>query len=210
LDSDAFHKLLLAEVDAVYRLACHLSHTRSEADDLVQETYLRALKSAGTFTFVPSHGIRPWLFKILHNVIHTRYVKTNRERAILEEFQRQTPNSDAARSQESSATNSVSDGSPGGNLDCSMPVNWDGIDERLKHAIAELPMSFREVFLLSAVEGLKYREIAEVIDAPLGTVMSRLSRARATLSERLAGLAAELRLGPNGSFAKEREAPPTP
>mgnify|MGYP002624417065 FL=1 len=65
------------------------------------------------------------------------------------------------------------------------------MDDRLKKAIADLPEHYRVVLLLWAVEGLKYREVAEVIDVPLGTVMSRLYRARAILSEQLADLASE-------------------
>ena len=65
------------------------------------------------------------------------------------------------------------------------------MDERLKHAILDLPDHYREVVLLWAVEGLRYREVAEVLDVPIGTIMSRLYRARAILSEQLAELAAE-------------------
>jgi DNA-directed RNA polymerase specialized sigma24 family protein len=65
------------------------------------------------------------------------------------------------------------------------------LDDRLKAAIDKLPDHYREVLLLWAIEGLKYREVAEVLDVPLGTVMSRLYRARAILSEQLADLAAE-------------------
>ncbi len=175
MDGHDFHKLILAELDAVFRLACHLTRTRQEADDCVQETYLRALKSANTFTLA-GYGVRPWLFTILHNVIHTRYAKIAREHAVLEDFQNQA------------TVASISE--------CDLPVNWDEIDERLKHAIGQLSVTFREVFLLSAVEGLKYREIAKVIDVPVGTVMSRLSRARAMLVQQLSDLASEQRLGP--------------
>ena len=65
------------------------------------------------------------------------------------------------------------------------------MDDRLKHAIDDLPDHYREVLLLWAVEGLKYREIADVLDVALGTVMSRLYRARGILTENLADLAAE-------------------
>ena len=176
LEDAAFRQLIVAEIDAVFRLACHLARSRQEADDLVQETYLRALRSAATFVMA-DHGVRPWLFKILHNVIYTRVAKHQRERAVLEDFGRELP-AEASPQQPTSAA----------------PINWDDIDERLKVAVAELPLAYRVAFLLSAVEGLKYREIAEVTEVPVGTVMSRLSRARDALATRLADLAAEQRL----------------
>ena len=70
-------------------------------------------------------------------------------------------------------------------------LDWEQVDDRLKKAIDQLPEHYRQVLLLWAVEGLKYREVADVLDVPLGTVMSRLYRARAILSEQLAPLAGE-------------------
>jgi RNA polymerase sigma-70 factor, ECF subfamily len=70
-------------------------------------------------------------------------------------------------------------------------LDWEYVDDRLKRAVDELPTTYRAILLLWAVEGLKYREIADVIDIPLGTVMSRLYRARMTLSAALADLAKE-------------------
>ena len=192
LEDAAFRQLIVAEIDAVFRLACHLARSRLEADDLVQETYLRALRSAATFVMA-DHGVRPWLFKILHNVIYTRVAKHQRERAVLEDFGRDLP----------------AEASPQLSASAAAPINWDDIDERLKVAVAELPLAYRVAFLLSAVEGLKYREIAEVTEVPVGTVMSRLSRARDALATRLADLAAEQRLL-NTRPPTTTETPPTP
>lgn len=192
MQGDTFHTLILAELDAVYRLACHLSRSHQLAEDLVQETYLRALKSAATFK-LGEQGVRPWLFKILHNVIHTRGAETRRERSALEELQQQ-----ASGASQASQTP----------IDCSLPVNWDGVDERIKQSIADLPLTYREVFLLSAVEELKYRDIADVMELPIGTVMSRLARARTMLVERLAALAAERGLSRSKSLSTPNEMPP--
>ena len=74
-------------------------------------------------------------------------------------------------------------------------INWDDVDERLKAAIEHLPVLYREVFLMCTVEGLRYREVADVLSVPIGTVMSRLFRAKSTLAAQLADLAAEYRLG---------------
>ena len=186
MDPDAFHKLALAEVDAVYRLAFHLARDRHEAEDLVQETYLRALRSAEQFELA-GHGVRPWLFKILHNVLHTRRAKDRRRRDVLRQF--------AEGSVEEAATpaGSPSAGPPPPPTDGrrAASVNWDGVDERLCRAIRGLPVAHRTVFLLAAVEDLKYREIADVVGVPVGTVMSRLSRARAALAAQLGELASE-------------------
>jgi RNA polymerase sigma-70 factor (ECF subfamily) len=74
-------------------------------------------------------------------------------------------------------------------------LNWETVDERLKHAIGELPLPQRTVFLLCAVEGLRYRDIADIAGIPVGTVMSRLYKARQVLSARLAALSAEQGFG---------------
>ena len=77
-DSQAFRELALAEMDAVCRMAFHLARKPDDAADLMQETYLRALKAEGTFE-LRDKGITPWLFKILHNVFYTKVGKRKRE-----------------------------------------------------------------------------------------------------------------------------------
>lgn len=177
MDDAGFRQLLIEQLDAVFRLACYLTRSRQDADDCVQDTYVRALRSAHSFT--PGVlGIRPWLFKILHNVIHTRGAKSTREQEVIH---------DHATSMAAVQSNAIE-------RDDST-IDWEDVDERLKAAIAELAVPYRAAFLLSAVEGLKYREIAEVTEVPVGTVMSRLSRARQALAARLADVAAEHGLG---------------
>ena len=174
MQSHEFRALALDQVDAVYRLACHLARCRDEANDLAQETYVRAFRSAATYR-PADHGMRPWLFKILHNVFHNRLSKDSREREAVEGLRREPPPAEGAGVSELPA-----DG-----------IDWDGVDERLKAAVQELSLPHRTAFLLCAVEGLGYREIAEITEVPVGTVMSRLYRARAILSARLVELAAE-------------------
>lgn len=170
-----FHALAVAQLDAVYRLACHLARNNVEAEDLVQETFLRAFRSADTFT-LGAHGIRPWLFKILHNVLLTRGQQKQREKAVLAEIGNSQPII-----------------APEFSRDCAS-MDWDNVDERVKAAIGSLSVEYRLVFMLWALEGLKYREIAEIADVPIGTVMSRLARARTQLSERLTEYRGELGL----------------
>ncbi len=174
MSPEEFRKLTLAELDAIYRLAYHLARQPQEADDFVQETYLRAFKSAHAYD-ASHHGVRPWLFKILHNVINTRLSQDVRQREVLEDPKHQPAPSPA----EPECVPDLSQ------------VDWDRVDERLKSAIGELPLAQRTALLLCAVEGMSYREIAEVTEAPIGTVMSRLYRARMILAKRLASLAAE-------------------
>jgi len=175
VDESRFKELALAEMESLYRMAMHLSRDPNEAADLVQETYLKALRGRETFELRDS-GIRPWLFKILHNNFYTRYAKQKREPTIADDLRPQAVDSE---------------------LDIPPPawdlehLDWEQVDDRLKHAIEDLPDHYREVLLLWAVEGLKYREIAEVLEVALGTVMSRLYRARQILSGSLAELARE-------------------
>ena len=170
MDRKTFTEMALAEMAAVYRLASYLSSAQ-EADDLVQETYVRAFRSIDTYN--PSdHGMRPWLFKILHNVLYDRLSSDQRRRVTL----------DALREEQAARTESPADqasSSPGREID------WEQVDGRLRTAIEGLPLHHKSIFLLSAIEGLRYREIAAVADVPIGTVMSRLCRARALLASQL-------------------------
>ena len=162
--------LLTRELDAVYRLAYHLAARPQDADDFVQETFLRAFRAADRFE-LNEYGPRPWLFKILHNVIATRYNAAARSMQLLHQLE-----AHAGKQQ---------DAPPDAFVDRLADLRWDDVDEQLKQAINELPIVNRMTFLLHAVEGLKYREIAVVMDVPVGTVMSRLSRAREALVAQL-------------------------
>jgi RNA polymerase sigma-70 factor (ECF subfamily) len=177
-DRIQFRRLAMAELPAVHRLAFHLTHNPNDAEDLVQETYLRAFNAEQSFR-LGEVGVRPWLLRILHNVFLTRL-----KRAKLEPAATDFSDDLAERRDEDAelAGQALAD------------LDWQQVDERLGRAIHDLPLTYRTVFLLSAIEGLKYREIADVLEMPIGTVMSRLFRARTMLLEGLTELAAELRL----------------
>ena len=161
----------------MYRMAMHLSRHPDTASDLVQETYLKAFKAEGRFELRDvEKGVRPWLFKILHNTFYTKVQRDKREANLGDDL----PEPGVASEQD--------DPPPAWDL---ASLDWEQVDERLKAAIEELPDHYREVLLLWAVEGLKYKEVAEVLEVPIGTIMSRLYRARGILSEKLADLAAE-------------------
>lgn len=165
-------------MDSVYRLAVSLCRRADQADDLVQETYLRAFRSKNDFQLT-EHGLRPYLFKILHSAFYTRLHKDSRQPKALPQ---QEPPLDPAAADEVVHSDLST-------------LDWERVDDRLKHAIDELPLPHRTAFLLCAVEGLRYREISDVMDVPVGTVMSRLHRARQLLAARLTDLAQERRLG---------------
>ncbi len=162
-------------------MAVQLVRHPDEASDLVQETYMKALRVAERFE-ERGGGIRPWLFKILHNVFYTKLAKAKRDPMSVDELHGAPDDSPGP-----------GDPSPAWNL---QSLDWEHVDERLKDAIDHLRPEYRTVLLLWGVEGLKYREIAEIEDIPIGTVMSRLHRARSILADQLDDLAEETgRLG---------------
>lgn len=176
MDPAEFRELAMAEIDAVYRMAMHLARHPDDAADLVQETYLKALGAERRFELQDGKGVRPWLFKILHNNFYSRVQKRRREPTLGDDLPPTTVDSE------------VDAPPPAWDLE---HMDWEQVDDRLKQAIDDLPEHYREVLLLWAVEGLKYREIAGVLGVAIGTVMSRLYRARTQLSEKLGDLAAE-------------------
>ena len=191
----SFNQILLREVDSVHRLACRLCQDIHEAEDLVQETYLHALKAAHTYQ-PGEYGVRPWLFKILHNVLYTRRTRDYRGRRALRQRLQEQPTQQTV----APAVLGMVRGDAG-----EVRINWDTVDERLLWAIQLLPVPHRTVFLLVAVEDFKYKEVAEIVGVPVGTVMSRLSRARTALMVQLRDLAIEQNLQPNGHSVRRLE-----
>jgi RNA polymerase sigma-70 factor, ECF subfamily len=158
MDAPEFSRLLLEQLDAVDRFARSLTRTRVEADDLVQETMLRALRSRESFE-LKTFGIRPWLYRILHNLHLNRISR--------EQLRPRTVESDV--------------------LDANIPppIRVQN-DVELEQAMSALQPDLRSIMTLWAVDELSYKEIAEVLDVPIGTVMSRLYRARHRLRDLLA------------------------
>lgn len=176
MERQKFEQLALEQLDAIFRMAMQLTRHPDEASDLVQETYLKALRVSERFE-EQGGGIRPWLFKILHNVFYSRVAKAKRQ-GIMSEDLAQTIDDQPRPDEPEPAWNLAS-------------FDWEHVDERLKEAIDGLKPEYRSVLLLWGVEGMKYREIAEIQDVPIGTIMSRLHRARSLLVEQLADLAEE-------------------
>ena len=164
-----FEERALEQMDALDRLARTLTRNSVEADDLVQETYLRAFRASDRFE-LKSFGIRPWLFRIMHNLYNTRAVRENRQpRAVDSEF-----------------LNSVEDRAESSTT-ATPEVFANAHETDLGRAMAQLPPELHSVLTHWAVDELTYKEIAEVTDVPIGTVMSRLHRARRKLAQHLQG-----------------------
>ncbi len=176
MDRQEFERLALEHLDAVYRMALHLTRNPEQAEDVVQDVYARALRPRAVASFEDRSsdgggGMRSWLFTITHNVFFTKVKKDKRRPQTVGEFFSEAD--DAPLPDEPlPAWNQAS-------------FDWEHVDERLKAAVEDLKDEFREVLLLWGVEGLKYREIAAILDVPIGTVMSRLHRARKILAEGL-------------------------
>lgn len=174
MERQEFEKLALEHLDSVYRMAFHLTRRPDEAEDLVQEVFVRAMRPKTIERFeesAGSGGMRSWLFAICHNQFYTRLKKDARRPASVEEFYTA---SDTERSPDEAP--------PAFDR---TEFDWEHIDGRLKAAIDELKPEYREALLMWGIDGLKYREIAAIMDVPIGTIMSRLHRARKLLAERL-------------------------
>jgi RNA polymerase sigma-70 factor (ECF subfamily) len=170
-----FDETALVHLDALYRLALRLSHNRAEAEDLVQETCLRAFRNFHRFN--PGTNCRAWLLKILRNLFLNRTRRSGRD----EEAYAELPESSIP----GPATISGSGGNPEDEFFQTV-LHGD-----LDRALRSLPVVLREAVVLTDIEGLRYREVAEVVGCPIGTVMSRLARGRGLLRAALGQLARE-------------------
>ena len=162
---ERFNQTILPHLDAAYNLARWLTKSDDDAEDIVQESCLRALKFMRGFNGADP---RAWLLQIVRNAFYDSH-RRRRNQETGETFET------AARDLKSAA--------PGPD---EMLLQHIEI-EALRGAIEELAEEFREVLILREMEGLQYEQISEIVGAPIGTVMSRLSRARARLRESLTG-----------------------
>ncbi|MEY2486645.1 MAG: hypothetical protein QOG67_2202 [Verrucomicrobiota bacterium] len=160
----SFEALMLPHLDAAQNLAKWLLRNNQDAEDVVQESYLRALKSFGGF-----HGSngRAWLLTIVRNTSYT-LMKKNRAVDLTTTFDEEKHASDHESVSPAALLERTEDA------------------ESVRQAMDQLPVEFREILVLRHMEGLSYKEIADIAQIPPGTVMSRLARARAKLKECLA------------------------
>jgi RNA polymerase sigma-70 factor (ECF subfamily) len=161
ISSGSFEELAMPLFDSLYNFARWLTHDREEAEDLVQETYSKALK--GFPSFQQGTNFRAWIYRILRNTFLT-------SRTGLKSGMTVSLDSEQGESLEPSTTETPE----------SLLIDRSN-QQMVQEAIEELPINFREIILLCDVEEMSYREIAETISIPIGTVMSRLARARNAL-----------------------------
>jgi RNA polymerase sigma factor (sigma-70 family) len=154
---DRFERVVMPHMDAAYNLARWLVRNDADAEDLAQEAVLRAFRFFGG---LQGGDGRAWLLTIVRNTCYT-WLRQNRAHELT------TPFDEEAHSVEGANPETI----------------LLGVADRqaLERALQELPVEFREVIILRELEGLSYKEIANVLDAPVGTVMSRLARARKRL-----------------------------
>lgn len=157
---------MLPHLAAAFNLARWLARTDHDAEDLVQDAYLRALKAYDSFR---GGDGRAWLLTIVRNTCYT-WLKENRAQEFTTVFDEEI--------------HTTEDDSPNPEI-----LLLENVDQRLlKNALEALPLEFREVLVLRELEGLSYKEIAGLMGIPIGTVMSRLARAREYLRQQLTGL----------------------
>lgn len=174
LDTRRFEELALPHLKALYRLAFRLVADATAAEDLVQETYLKALQSFASLRSVDS--IRPWLFQILSRLATDRYRRIHRE----------VPLEEAGDLDRFSLYNQIADEDP---FPYSNRLHDDFLgqfrDDDVRRALAALPEVYRIPVVLVYTEEMSYQELAEALGCPLGTVMSRLYRGRKALEREL-------------------------
>ena len=168
----AFERDALTWLDSLYRTALRLSRDRSDAEDLVQDTYLKAFRAADRFE--AGTNLRAWLFTILHNTARNRFRDRARDNVAID----------------SELVDRAADAPPPGSSTSELDTPEtrllrDTLAPDLQAAIDALPPQFREAVWLRDVEEFSYAEIAGMVGIPIGTVMSRISRGRHLLFERL-------------------------
>ena len=163
----SFDELALPLFDRLYNYAHWLTHNREEAEDLVQETYMKALK--GFSSFKPGTNFRAWIYRILHNTFLTS--RTGLQATMTVPLEDDKEDGGAELAVEPATPETI--------------LLQRASSEIMQRAMDELPVHFRETLLLCEVEEMSYQEIADTLAIPIGTVMSRLARARKLLQSRL-------------------------
>ncbi len=161
LSSGTFEQLAMPHFDRLYNFACWLTHDRQEAEDLVQETYAKALK--GFSSFQPGTNFRAWIYRILRNAFLTSRTGLQATATVPLDLDGEAEALPTVRETPESILLQRSD------------------LQLVQKAMEQLPVAYREVLLLCEVEEMSYQEISATLNIPIGTVMSRLSRARQSL-----------------------------
>ena len=185
---EEFERLALEHIDPLFSAALRLTKNERDAEDLVQDAYLRAFRFFDKFE--RGTNIKAWLFKILTNTFINRYRRRVKERSVVEGSERETVH-DRFISRDAT--------------DCAANPEQYLFDRLLSdevlRSIDDLPIDFRLVVILADLQEFSYKEIAEVLDCPVGTVMSRLYRGRKLLQKSLHGYAQDMGIVREGQDA---------
>ncbi len=169
---DPFADELLTHMDTMFSVATRMTRGAAEAEDLVQDTVLKAIRAKEQFE--PGTNLKAWLLRIMTNTFINKYRRGGMERVVFE-----GPSADAL------VDNWTSASSMRAVRDAETQMLTPLIEAELSRALDELPEEFRVAVMLSDVEELSYKEIAEIMGCPIGTVMSRLHRGRKMLQGKL-------------------------
>lgn len=192
-----FEKAALEHIDTLYGVALRLTRNEQNAEDLVQDTYLRALRFYERFEW--GTNIRAWLLRIMTNTFINCYRRNQKERQLTE------------NAESSPATEMLVSSQTVAQLqDPESQLMSRLLRESLVQAVDELPEEFKVPVVLADVYGFSYREIAEIQDCPIGTVMSRLHRARKSLQGQLVDQAVAAGLLTGGSKDQSSSGNPSP
>ncbi|HAP01446.1 MAG TPA: RNA polymerase subunit sigma [Bacteroidetes bacterium] len=169
-NDQTFEKEFLPHADSLYNFAYHLVYNEDDARDLVQDTYMKG------YRFIKSYergtNAKAWLFKILKN-------------SFINEYRRKTKTPRLVDYEDFIAYEDVDESSGIGSLDLRTEMFQNLVGDEISGAINSLPADFRTVILLCDIEEFSYEEIAKIVDIPVGTVRSRLNRARNMLKDKL-------------------------
>ncbi len=175
----------LSHIDRLYAAALRMTRNPADAEDVVQEAYAKAFAARSTFT--PGTNLKAWLYRILTNTYINTYRKAQR-----------TPRTSSDAGVEDWHLARAASHDSTGLRSAEMEALDQTPDQTVADAMSALPENFRMAVYLSDVEGFSYKEIAEIMGTPIGTVMSRLNRGRTLLRKALAEFAAERGIAPRG------------
>lgn len=192
-----FEAAAMPFLDSLYNTAYRMTRNAQDAEDLVQETYLKAYRAFDRFE--AGTNLKAWLFKILKNTFINEYRRRQHAPA-------QTDFADIEESFESQ----LADDAAGGIKNPEDELLQDVLDEDVQRAIDELPVDYRMVVLLADLEGFSYKEISDILDIPVGTVMSRLYRGRRLLQRSMLDYARGHGYLRGGEPTKMRSRPSSP
>jgi RNA polymerase sigma factor (sigma-70 family) len=181
-----FDAEFMPHIDSMYNFAFRLTNDEDDANDLVQDTYMKAFRFINSFE--RGTNAKAWLFRILKNSFINDYRKRSKEPSKVDYQEVET------------TYNSVEDAEMEATTDLRTETVQDMIGDEVATALNSLPVDFRTVIILCDIEGFTYEEMAKILDIPIGTVRSRLHRARNLLKEKLKSYASSMGYHTEGTF----------